>query len=184
MTQALLLIDIQNDYFPGGSCELFETDRAAAMAKRALGYFRSRGLPVYHIRHISLGKDAGFFLPGTPGSEINPTVSPAPGEKVFIKHAPNAFPGTGLEAALRANGVGRLVVCGMMSHMCIDTSVRAAKDLGFSVTLLDDACTTRDLGWEETVIPAQTVHRTMMASLNGTFAAVMKTNDFLRAAET
>jgi nicotinamidase-related amidase len=179
MNQALILIDIQNDYFPGGIFELFEADRTAAMAARALGDFRSRGLPVYHIRHISLGADAGFFRPGTPGSEISPAVSPAPGEKVFIKHAPNAFLETGLEADLRANGIGRLVVCGMMSHMCIDTSIRAAKDLGFSVTLLDDACTTRDLCWEGTVIPAQTVHRAMMAALDGTFADVLKMDAFL-----
>ena len=178
---ALLLIDIQNDYFPGGKCELCGTDEAAHRAGEALEYFRNKHLPVFHIRHISTNGVTRFFLPGTEGSEIHASVFPREGEQVFIKHAPNSFLQTGLEEELRRAGADQLTVCGMMSHMCIDTGVRAAKSLGFSVTVLEDACAAKDLVWEGAVLPARTVHSVIMASLSGTFAKVMKTQDFISA---
>jgi nicotinamidase-related amidase len=98
---------------------------------------------------------------------------------VLVKHAPNAFLRTRLEEALHGIGAEHLVVSGMMSHMCVDTSVRAAKDLGFSVTLLEDACTTKDLEWDGERIPAITVHGAFMAALDGTFARVIRTEEYL-----
>lgn len=179
MKSALVLIDIQNDYFPGGKWELDQPEQAARQAKRALDFFRAEKLPVFHVQHISTREKAKFFLPETAGAEIHPLVAPTEGEAVLVKHAPNAFLNTGLNEALRRAGVDQLVVCGMMSHMCIDTSVRAAKDLGYSVTLLEDACTTRDLERDGERIPAGTVHRAFMAALDGSFARVVRTDDFL-----
>ncbi len=175
MSDALLLIDIQNDYFPGGLCELHRATQAAARARRALALFRAAGRPVFHIRHVSLGENAGFFLPDSKGAQIHASVAPLEGETVLVKHTPNAFRGTGLEGKLRAQGVDRLIVCGMMTHMCVDTTVRAASDLGFQVVLLGDACATKRLTWESITVPAGTVHRAMLASLNGTFATVVQT---------
>jgi nicotinamidase-related amidase len=183
MKSALLLIDIQNDYFPGGKNELFEPERAAERARRVLEYFRAASLPVFHIRHVSTRENATFFLPDTTGAEIHPLVLPREGEPVLVKHTPNAFVGTALERELRAQQPEQLVICGMMSHMCIDSTVRAATDLGFSVTLLEDACTTKDLTWDGVQIPAQTVHRAIMASLSGTFAHVINTEEWLASAE-
>jgi nicotinamidase-related amidase len=180
MNSALIIIDIQNDYFPGGACELVNPERAAGQAKKVLNTFRQKGLPVYHVRHISNYPGATFHLEGTKGSEIHTIVAPLPEEKVIIKHAPSAFLQTDLSKELMAQGVSHLVICGMMSHMCIDTSVRAAMDYGFKVTLLEDACATKDLVWNGTVIPASTVHNTFMASVNGVFAKVMQTEDFLK----
>lgn len=183
MKSALLLVDIQNDYFPGGRCELFQPEQTAEKAKLLLEYFRNQGLPVFHIQHISENKPNGFFLPGTEGAEIHSSVFPTDKHKVLVKHTPNSFLHTGLEQLLRAQSVDQLVICGMMSHMCIDSTVRAAKDLGFSVLLAEDACTTKKLIWGETEIPAQTVHQTIMASLNGTFARVLTTKDLLESAD-
>jgi nicotinamidase-related amidase len=179
MKWALVLIDIQNDYFPGGMHELFQPERAAGQAAKILERFRAEGLPVFHIQHISIREGAGFFLPGTGGAGIHPLVAPGEGEPVVVKHAPNAFLNTGLAERLREQGVEGLVVSGMMSHMCVDTSVRAAKDLGFSIALAEDACATRDLLWNETRIPAATVHHAFMAALNGTFARVVRAEDIL-----
>ena len=183
MKSALVLIDIQNEYFPGGKRELHEPERAARQAKKALEFFRAKGLPVFHIQHIATGEKANAFLPDTVGAEIHPLVAPIAGETVLVKHAPNSFYLTGLDEALRQAGVEQLVVCGMMSHMCIDTSVRAAKDLGFPVLLMEDACTTRDLEWGGEHIPAVIVHRAFMAALNGAFARVVGTEDFLAEME-
>lgn len=179
MNSAIILIDIQNDYFPGGRYELYQPEQAAANAKLALDFFRSKGLAVYHVQHISVQEGASFFLPGTEGVKIHQNVQPAPGEKVFVKHVPNAFFQTGLADTLGSGHIGHIVVCGMMSHMCIDTSVRAARDHGLSVTLLQDACATRDLIWGEKAIPAATVHDAFMASLHGSFAQVTTTKTFL-----
>lgn len=179
MKSAIILVDIQNDYFPGGANPLHEPEQAAGRARRVLQLFRRQGWPVCHVQHISARPGASVFLPDSRGAAIHEQVAPLAGEKVYVKHTPNAFHQTGLMEDLRALGVEHLVVCGMMSHMCIDTTVRAARDLGFSVTLLQDACTTKSLTWEGAAIPARTVHNTIMASLNGSFAYVIPTDRFL-----
>lgn len=179
MKNALILIDIQNDYFQGGKNELYLTKNAAENAGKALSYFRDANLPIFHMQHIS-GPNASFFLPRTYGAEINRIVAPINDETVIIKHAPNAFLRTNLADELRKQGISNLVICGMMSHMCIDTTVRASMDNGFTVTLLDDACATKDLIWDEYKIDAQTVHKTIMASLSGVFAKVIKTDTFIK----
>lgn len=176
---ALLLIDIQNDYFPGGKWVLHEPVKAAVQAALVLADYRGRGLPVFHIRHESLQPGAVFFLPGTSGADIHPRVAPAEGERVLLKHVPNAFFGTGLNEELQAAGIKHLTVCGMMTHMCIDTSVRAARDYGYRVTLLEDACATRELEWQGERLPADTVQKAMLAALNGTFARIIQVEPYL-----
>lgn len=180
MKCALVSIDIQKDYFPGGKNELFMPERAAELAKLLLDYFRQKNMEVFHVQHISTNPVTGFFQPNTEGADIHPLVFPAPNEPVFVKHTPDSFAETGLEQALRARQIEALVICGMMSHMCIDTTVRAAKRLHFPVLLAEDACATKDLAWNETRISATTVHQTMMAALDGTFAQVEKSEAVIR----
>lgn len=181
MNSAIILIDIQNDYFKGGRNELYRPEEAAENAARILDCYRINGCPVYHIQHINTREGATFFLPDTAGAEIHTNVKPLPGEKIFVKHAPNSFFDTGLADELLQKQIEQITVCGMMSHMCIDTTVRAARDFGFVATVIHDACTTKDLVWEQTVIPAETVHSTFMASLRGTFANVISTKDYFLA---
>lgn len=180
MKNALILIDIQKDYFKGGKFELSHPKEAAKNARDLLTYFRGKNLPVIHIQHINESAKALFFVKDTVGIKIHDWVSPQEHEKVFIKSVPNSFYGTGLHEELRRLAIEELTVCGMMSHMCIDTTVRAAKDLGYSVTLIHDACTTRDLQWDGNLIPAEMVHKTFMAALNGSFAHLISTDMFLR----
>lgn len=182
MNRALLLIDIQNDYFPGGKYGLFRPDEAADKAALLLEAFRARRLSVVHVQHVSLPGGAAFFLPDTEGVRIHAKVSPLPGEPVVIKHAPDGFLKTDLKEVLDDRGVDHLVVCGMMSHMCIDTTVRAAKGRGYGVTLVGDACTTRDLVRDGRTFPAETVHAVFMAALRGTFAEVVPAGRFLEEA--
>jgi len=170
----LLLIDIQNDYFAGGRNPLVNAEQAADQAARALTSFRGKNLPVFHIQHISLQDGATFFLPDTDGCKIYQGVLPEQGEPVIVKHTPDSFFQTDLHERLTAQKIEQIYICGMMSHMCIDTSVRAAKRLGYSVCVLEDACAAKDLVWDGKTIPADTVHKTFMAALGGTFAAVMK----------
>ncbi|MDR0287738.1 MAG: cysteine hydrolase [Clostridiales bacterium] len=176
METAMLLIDIQNDYFAGGRNPLVNAEQAAGQAARALTFFRSKNLPILHVQHISLQDGATFFLPDTDGCQIYNGVFPEQGESVIVKHTPDSFFQTDLHGRFTAQNIKRLYICGMMSHMCIDTSVRAAKRLGYSVCVLEDACATKDLIWNNETIPAGIVHNTFMASLNVTFATVIKTS--------
>ncbi|WP_026395344.1 cysteine hydrolase family protein [Acetobacterium malicum] len=181
MKKALILIDIQNDYFPGGRFELNQPDAAAQNAKSALAYFRKKELPVFHVQHISINVEAPFFIADTEGGNINALVSPFPGEQIVIKNTPDSFFNTDLFPLLKELGIGQLVICGMMSHMCVDTTVRSAKRLGFEIELLSDACTTRDLIWENTPVPAKLVHAAFMAALQNTFADVKTTLTFINS---
>jgi len=172
MTTALLLVDVQNDYFPGGAMPLEEMDRAAARAARLLTAFRSRGLPVVHVRHLSVRPGATFFVPGTPGADIHASVAPRAGETVVEKNFPNAFRATDLEARLRAAGADQLVIAGAMSHMCIDATARAAFDHGFKCTVAEDACATRALEFGRRTLPARDVHAAFMAALAVPYAKI------------
>jgi nicotinamidase-related amidase len=179
MAQALLIIDIQNDYFPGGRMELAGAEEAAENARKVLAYFRANKLPIIHVQHIALQPTATFFLPGTAGAEIHSSVTPLPGETVFQKHYPSAFRETPLLDHLKAQGITELVVVGMMTHMCVDTTVRAAFDLGFKCTVIHDACATRTLSFAEVTVPPQQVHASYIAALGAVFAQPRSAEEWL-----
>jgi nicotinamidase-related amidase len=177
VTRALLVVDIQRDYFPGGAYPLHEPEGAAAAARRVLDGFRERGEAVVHLRHVWDAPDATFMRPGTDGVEIHPDVAPAAGEPVLTKEHPNGFNGTALEHELRSRGVDSLVVAGMMTSMCVDATVRAAVDLGFATTVVHDACAAPDLAFGETTVPAPAVHAAFMAALADGYAAVVAADE-------
>lgn len=172
MTTALVLIDLQNDYFPGGTMELVGAGDAVGQACTLLRAFRARGSPVVHVQHIAKRPGATFFLPGTAGAEIHEAVKPAAGEAVVTKHFPSAFRETNLLETLRAAGVTKLALAGMMTHMCVDTTVRAAADLGFECLLAQDGCATKALQFGGREVGAQEVQLAYLAALNGAFAKV------------
>ncbi len=170
MKPALVIIDIQNDYFPGGKMELEGSAEASLQAAKLLDAFRAKGLPVVHIQHVSNRPGATFFLPGTGGVNIHASVAPRSGETVLQKNFPNSFRGTPLLEHLKGLGVDHLVICGMMTHMCVDATTRAAFDLGFSCSLAHDACATRALALGEVRVPAAQVHAAFVAALSGLYA--------------
>lgn len=179
MTQALLLIDIQNDYFPGGNMELVGMDEAATNARAVLERFRADDRPVFFVQHLSQRPGATFFVPGTPGVEINDAVMPREDEPVITKHFPNAFRQTELLAVLREAGIDELVICGAMTQMCIDATTRAAFDLGYGCTVAEDACATRDLTHNGEVVPARQVQAAFMAALAMPYASIRETGMLL-----
>jgi len=181
MTQALLIIDIQNDYFPGGRMELVGSPQAAAQAARLVAAFRAKRAPVVHVQHVSLRPGATFFLPDTEGARIHESVAPLADETVIVKHFPNAFRETPLLERLRSGGVDKLVIAGMMTHMCIDTTTRAAADLGFECVLAHDACATRDLSFGGAKVAARDVHYAFVAALNGAFAKAIGADEIAAA---
>ena len=145
MNTALLLIDIQNDYFPNGRMPLEKSTDASLKAQEVLQAYRAKQKSIVHVQHISTRPDAIHFLPCTKGIEFHPNVQPNKNETIIKKHYPNSFKDTGLLNHLIKNKINHLTIVGMMTHMCIDATVRAAYDLGFSCTVLHDACATKNL---------------------------------------
>ena len=177
MSRALVIVDIQKDYFPGGAFPLVEPEAAASTAKSVLSACRSAGVPVIHVQHEWDAPDATFMRPGTDGIQIHPDVAPQEGETVVTKTEPNSFMGTPLEDELRKRGVQQLTVMGMMSSMCVDSTVRAGAELGFDVTVVHDACAAPDLEFGDTLVPGAMVHAAYMAALGDGFAAVRSGRD-------
>ena len=175
--QALVIIDIQNDYFPGGKMELVGSKAAAENAALLLAAFRKAQRPIFHVQHISLAPTATFFLPDTPGMQIHPLVCPQEDETVVQKHFPNSFRETPLLDLLRIRGITSIALAGMMTHMCVDTTTRAAFDLGFACHLAHDACATRDLAHNGKTVEAAQVQTAYMAALGQIFAKVMSTQE-------
>lgn len=177
--RALLLIDIQNDYFDGGKWPLVGIDDAAQRSARLLAAARKAGDLVVHVRHEFPSDDAPFFTPNSPGAKIHDTVQPTDDEAVVLKHQVNAFHQTSLKELLDQHGVQELVVCGAMSHMCVDAATRAASDLGYQVTLIHDACATRDSEFNGVAVPAAQVHAAFMGALGFAYATPMTADEYL-----
>lgn len=177
--KALLIVDIQNDYFENGAMTLENSLQASEKAKQILEKFRNEKLPIIHIQHIGLSPNATFFLPYTKGAEFHSNVKPQAGEIVITKYYPNSFIETDLQKYLDNLQVKELVVCGMMTHMCVDATVRAAKDLGYECTVIGDACATRDLEMFGEKVEANKVHTAFLSGLNYYYAQVIKAEEYL-----
>jgi nicotinamidase-related amidase len=180
---ALIVIDIQNFYFPEGMVPLVDPAAAASQAAKLIAAFRAAGRPVIHVQHLPKDVDT----PDPTGIEaqyrIHSDVLPMPDEIVIGKHHANSFRDTELLAKLRELGVKKLVVAGMQTHMCVEAAVRAAADLGFDVTVVDDACATRDLTFDGTTVPAAQVHAAALAAMKSSYANVVSTAELCGVAK-
>jgi nicotinamidase-related amidase len=165
---ALLLIDIQEFYFDTTKAPLTGRFEAARQAGRLLAGFRENGQVVVHVMHKG-------------GGDIRPEVAPLPGEKVIVKEQVNCFRDTPLLEYLKDLEINRLVIAGMMTHMCVEAAVRAADDLGFETLMIGDACATRDLRYGDEVVPAREVHLATLATLKY-YARVLSTDEYLEEA--
>ena len=178
-TQALIVVDIQNEYFPQGKLALVGINEAADNAALVIAFAREKGHTVIHIRHEMPSADAPIFTPGTHGVEINEKVKPVEGETVIVKNYANSFRETSLKALLDKDDIQEVTVIGAMSHMCIDATVRAAVDFGYTVTTIHDACATLDLEFNGTKVPAAQVHATMMAAIEFMYGEVIDTQTWI-----
>ena len=179
MNTALVIVDIQNDYFPNGKMPLVGPVEASQQAARLLDRFRHARWPVIHIQHIAVRPGATFFLPGTPGVDFHPNVQPLPDETIVQKNFPNSFRDTPLLDVLREQQVSRMIICGMQTNMCVDAITRAAADYGFECIVAADACAARNLTFDGCTVPAEQVHHAFLAALNGSYARVLKVDALL-----
>jgi nicotinamidase-related amidase len=164
---ALVLIDIQEFYFPGGSLPLAEPEAAAQKASVLMTWFREHKMPVVHVGHLAKS-----------GTGFHGTVKPLPGEKIIMKKEVNAFLNTDLDQYMKELHIRNLVLCGMQTHMCLEGATRAAHDLGYHCTVAADACATRDLTYMETTVKAADVQASTLATLKS-YASVATVGEII-----
>ena len=178
--KALIVIDIQNEYFENGALPLVNPVEASLNAGKVIEHFRAKNLPIAHIQHVSANPEfMPIFLEGTNGVEIHENVKPLEGEKVFQKYFPNSFRDTGLLEYLKENDVTEVVITGMMTHMCVDATTRAAFDFGYKCTVIGDTCASRDLEINGKTVKADDVHHAFLAALEFFYAEIKSTEEFL-----
>lgn len=171
----LIVIDVQQEFDDPAWGERNNPGAEGKIAE-ALSAWRERGAAIIHVRHES-PPDEGVFLAGTPAVEFKPEAAPLPGEPVITKHVNSAFIGTDLEERLRADGVDAIALVGLTTDHCVSTTARMAGNLGFETWVLADAVATfARKAPDGELIPAETMHRTALASLDGEFADVMNTD--------
>ncbi len=178
MKKALIIIDLQNDYFRCGNMELVDIDDALDKTNDLVKFARKQKYKIYFIQHITNTKGATFFVPNTIGVELNKKLD-IQNDMIIEKHYPNSFRDTKLIEELQKNGINELIICGAMTHMCIDTTVRAGFDLGYKITLSHDACATKDLQFQDYIIKAKDVHAGFMSALGSVFCEVKKTKEII-----
>lgn len=145
VTKALLVIDLQNDYFPGGKFPLWNTDSVLQNIERAIEKAKARGVPVIHIQHIANNEMgiAPFFNEGTPGADLHPRIlAAAPKAPIVVKEFADSFEKTNLEETLTRLGITELLVCGMMTQNCVTHTAISKAAEKYNVTILSDCCTT------------------------------------------
>jgi len=153
---ALLIVDIQDFYFPGNGPGLVNAESASLNAKEILEIFREKNQLVVHVRHKS---DKGFA--------IHKNVEPLSDEKVITKEEVNSFQNTDLLEYLKSKNISRLVIIGMQTQMCLEAAVRAGNDFGFECIVIHDACATRDLKFNDKIVKAEDVQISTLATITG-----------------
>ena len=175
MKKALIVIDLQNDYFCGGNMELVNIDEALNKTNTLIQYARKQRYKFFIIQHFA-EEGASFFAPKTEGVEINKDLDIQNGI-IISKNYPNSFRETELHEELQENNINSIIICGAMSHMCIDTTVRAGFDLGYKIELATDACATKDLQFKNKIIKAEDVHYSFMSALGSAFCEAKDTDE-------
>lgn len=179
MKQGLLIIDVQKDYFARGKMELHHPEEALKNTLLLRKYFQEKGLPIFFIQHIKEDLNGGFFIKGTKGAELHDEFLPLKeGEELVIKHYPNSFLGTNLKELATKLDVDQFVICGMMTHMCADSTTRQACEFGYQPILIHDACATKSLLVNDRTVDALDVQAAFIGALS-TFAVIKETAAFL-----
>ncbi|KAI8890291.1 Isochorismatase hydrolase [Backusella circina FSU 941] len=174
MKEALIIVDVQNDYFPNGKFPTWQPEETAEQIKILINKFRNENKEVIYVIHHSTDeqrKTLDFFEPGSWGAEIHDSVKPLPSEKVFIKEYSDSFVGTDLTEYLKSKSIDTTIVVGMMIHNCVNATAYSSTDLGFKTIVVDEAVNTMDLKYNENeVIPAEVLKKSFLAGIQFAYA--------------
>ena len=180
MSEALLVIDVQNEYFtgllpvtypPGSLARILEAMDAAHMAR----------IPVIVIQHSNKVQGAVAFVPGTPTWELHPDVKKRSSDLLVEKTLPGSFTGTDLGPWLEEHGIKSLVIAGYMTQMCCDTTARQALHRGYAVKFLSDATGTLTISNSAGTVKDADLHHAVLVVQQSRFSQVMTTGDWIRS---
>jgi len=179
---ALIIIDVQEAFDEPRRSRRNNRDAEANVA-RLLSAGRAAGRPLVHVRHLNLTPGSSFH-PDAPGSRIKAVVRPLEGEPVIEKVVNSAFIGTDLEERLRRGGVTSVVITGLTTNHCVETTARMAGNLGFVTYVVSDATATFDrVGPDGVHHTAEDIQAMTLSNLNGEFATIVTTDEALRLTE-
>lgn len=171
---ALIVIDFQNEYFTG-KMPIPDGTKALKNTQTLVKFAHQHHMPVFFVRHEGPA-DGPLFAKGTTFSEFHKDLQPAKNDIVITKATPSSFVGTDLEKQLKGLGIKKLIVTGLMTHMCVSSTARDAVPMGFEVIIPEDATATRDLDtWDHKKVDHATLQRAALAGVADVFAEIMTT---------
>ncbi len=176
--QALLVIDVQNEYFTGRLPVTYPEGSLDNILK-AMDHAAKVEMAVVVIQHTAPSKDSPTFREGSDEWKLHPEVGKRKRDALMEKNLPGSFTGTGLEKWLREKGIGRVAICGYMTQMCCDTTARQAFHLGFQVDFLSDATGTLSVQNSAGAISDYDLHRAVLVTMAMKFARVIGTEEWI-----
>jgi nicotinamidase-related amidase len=177
MSRALLVIDVQNEYFTGA---LPITHPAGHLGRILEVMDAAEGkIPTIVIQHHFPQPEKPFFQRGSHGWELHPEVASRPRDLLVEKTLPGSFTNTPLEAWLRQRGIDTVAIAGYMTHMCCDTTAREAVHRGFQVESLSDATGTLPLSNAAGAVTAAELHRTILCAQQMLLSEVLPSSKWL-----
>lgn len=180
LKEALLVIDVQNEYF-SGRLPVTYPEGSLGNILRAMDAAHAAQIPVIVIRHTNHSPDAATFRPGTPGWELHSDVNRRPRDLLIEKSLPGSFTGTSLDSWQKEYGIGSLTISGYMTQMCCDTTARQAFHLGYGVKFLSDATGTLTVSNSAGTVHDADLHRAVLVTQQMRFSQVLTTEEWIRS---
>lgn len=178
MKRALLVIDVQNEYFTGG-LPITHPENSLEKIVTVMDTAYQNEIPIVTVQHSSPQADAKTFRRGSHGWQLQPQIAKRPYDLLLEKQMPSSFAGTNLEQWLRDRGVDKVVICGYMTQMCCDSTSRDACHRGFGVEFLSDATGTLDITNAAGAISAEELHRAILVTQAMRFGKVLSTKEWI-----
>ncbi|MFB3812918.1 MAG: cysteine hydrolase family protein [Terriglobales bacterium] len=176
--RALLVIDVQNEYF-SGKLPVTYPPGSLANVLRAMDAAHRAGMAVVIVQHTAPQADSSVFRKGSPQWELHPDVAARPHDLLIQKSLPGSFTGTDLEAWLRERNIGTVVIAGYMTQMCCDTTARQALHLGWNVEFLADATGTLAFDNAAGAVRDEELHRAILVTQQARFSSVLRTDEWI-----
>jgi len=180
MKRALLVIDVQNEYFTG-RVKITHPPGSLDNILKMMDCANANGVPIAVVRHTAPQKDSPVFRKGTDAWELHPEIAARKYDMLFEKNLPGSFTGTGLESWLRDNGIETVVITGYMTQMCCDTTARQAFHMGFAVEFISDATGTLAISNSAGSVTAEELHRAILVAQAMRFSRVLSAGEWMKS---
>ncbi len=176
--RALLVIDVQNEYFTGKLPVCYPADTLPNVLA-AIDAAKEAGIPVVIVQHTMTSPGASAFVKGSDGWELHDALKGIEADHYVEKHLPSSFVGTDLQAWLDGNGIDTVVISGYMTQFCCDTTAKYAMHLGYNVEFLSDATATLGFENEAGRVSAEELHRAILVQQAARFSHVLPTEAWI-----